>query len=577
VCILVADNDEPGIKHVEDVARKLTPYTGHVINLGPLPGSHEHGDVSDWLADGNTIADLLVLVTAAEGNAPALDDGGAERVEDDDWPTPEPLTDALLAVKSLTPEMLPAVLRDWLCDIADRYQGPLEYVAIPAIVAAGALIGRKLAIRPERHGDWSEVPNLWGVIVGRPGVMKSPLMAEALKPISRLDHAAYGAYQDSKPDIDFKRKYAAMRRETIESEMRKHARDDKKSDELRREWVAADYQEPIARRYVVNDATVEKLGELLNQNPVGLLCVRDELGALLARLDSEDHASERGFFLTAWAGKQGYNYDRIGRGTLRIEAACLSVIGAVTPSRIDGYMRETFGGGNDDGLMQRFGLAVYPDLSATWKHVDREPNHEAFERAYNAYKWLDSMQPDQVSAHLPEFDLPYLRLSDEALSLFEPWRQQLEILIRTSDEHPALLSHLSKYRTLVPALALIFRALDLALRGDSGTGWESATRRALAWCEVLESHARRIYQGVTTPAETAAALIAAKLRKGELPNPFRTRDIYRRHWAGLSKREDIEAALSVLEDAGWIRREDRTQGKIGRPSALFHINPKATR
>ena len=58
--------------------------------------------MSDWLAAGNTIADLLVLVTAAEGNA-APDGAGAARVEDDDWPTPETLTDALLAVKSLTP------------------------------------------------------------------------------------------------------------------------------------------------------------------------------------------------------------------------------------------------------------------------------------------------------------------------------------------------------------------------------------------------------------------------------------------------------------------------------------------
>lgn len=51
---------------------------------------------------------------------------------------------------------------------------------------------------------------------------------------------------------------------------------------------------------------------------------------------------------------------------------------------------------------------------------------------------------------------------------------------------------------------------------------------------------------------------------------------YRHHWAGLSKREDIEAALSVLEDAGWVRREERKPGKIGRPPDLWHTNPKAT-
>jgi putative DNA primase/helicase len=492
----------------------------------------------------------------------------------DEWPDPEPLSDVLHPVKSITREMLPAVFEAWLCDIADRYQAPLEYVAVPAIVAAGTLIGRKLALRPERFGDWCEVSNLWGVIVGRPGVMKTPMMSEALKPIYRFDHEAYQRFQDSKSDIDYRRKVAAMRRELIEAELKKCARDERRSEALRDDWVEADYQEPTPRRIVVNDATVEKLGELLSQNPNGLLVVRDEVSALLARLEDEDHASERGFFLTAWAGKTGHSYDRIGRGTVRVDAACLSVIGALTPGGLDRYMRETFGGGNDDGLMQRFGLSVYPDLCGDWKPVDRAPDTEAFGRAYKAYQWLDAVQPDQVGAHAPDYDLPYLRLPDAARALFDPWREKLEFRVRTGDEHPALLSHLSKYRKIVPALILVFRLLDLAEGRDDGASWESATRKVLAWAEVLQSHARRIYQGVVTPAETAAVFLAAKLSKGELPNPFRVRDIYRKHWAGVSRRPDIEAALEVLEDDGRVRREASQFGKSGRPSVVFRINPK---
>ncbi|HJU29650.1 MAG TPA: DUF3987 domain-containing protein, partial [Candidatus Binataceae bacterium] len=66
VCILIADNDEPGRNHVEDVARKLGPFAHKIISLGALPGSREHGDVSDWLAAGHTIEELLALVDAAE-------------------------------------------------------------------------------------------------------------------------------------------------------------------------------------------------------------------------------------------------------------------------------------------------------------------------------------------------------------------------------------------------------------------------------------------------------------------------------------------------------------------------------
>ena len=85
VCILIADNDESGIKHVEDVARKLKPYTGQVINLGPLPVAPERGDVSDWLGAGHTIADLLALVTAAEESAHA---SRIPRAAHPDWPEP---------------------------------------------------------------------------------------------------------------------------------------------------------------------------------------------------------------------------------------------------------------------------------------------------------------------------------------------------------------------------------------------------------------------------------------------------------------------------------------------------------
>ena len=42
---------------------------------------------------------------------------------------------------------------------------------------------------------------------------------------------------------------------------------------------------------MVNDSTVEKLGELLNENPNGLLVFRDELTGFLRQLDRDGHES----------------------------------------------------------------------------------------------------------------------------------------------------------------------------------------------------------------------------------------------------------------------------------------------
>ncbi len=487
------------------------------------------------------------------------------------WPKPEKIGAEPVPVPRLEPEMIPAALRPWLCDIAERFQAPLEYAAIPAIVAAGALIGRKIAVRPKAHDDWSEVANLWGIIVGRPGIMKSPLMADALKPIHRIERVAAREYKDRQQETEFKRKLAAMRGAALEEEIRKRLRSGKPTEELEAELTAISCgEEPVPRRYVVNDATVEKLGELLNQNANGLLVVRDELGALLARLDSEEHASERGFFLQAWGGKYGYIYDRVGRGTIRIEAASLSVIGGITPNRLDAYMRETFGGGNDDGLMQRYQLAVYPDPPTMWQNIDREPDRTAAERAYAVYGRLNSLIPRDVGACVPDAvdELPYLRLTPGALSMFAAWRETLERRIRTSDEHAAFLSHLAKYRGLCARLALIFHLID----AQAGAVSEDAMQRALDWCKFLEAHTRRVYQSALTPAETAAAALGKKLLANRLPQPFSARDVYRQAWTGLSARRDVEMALEVLEEAGWVKRVNQYQ--FGRPAARYLINPR---
>lgn len=49
-CVLLADNDMPGQKHMDEVQRALQYVAARVIRLD-LPGLPDHGDVSDWLAE----------------------------------------------------------------------------------------------------------------------------------------------------------------------------------------------------------------------------------------------------------------------------------------------------------------------------------------------------------------------------------------------------------------------------------------------------------------------------------------------------------------------------------------------
>jgi hypothetical protein len=136
-------------------------------------------------------------------------------------------------------------------------------------------------------------------------------------------------------------------------------------------------------------------------------------------------------------------------------------------------------------------------------------------------------------------------------------------------------AHLAKYRSLMPSLALLFHLLEVVDGIASGPVSMQAARMAVAWCEFLETRARRVYQAVTEHGLFAASALAKHIREGGLPSPFTARDVYRNGWAGLSDPEDVKAAAEVLEDLGWIRAERLPT--VGRPRSQYHINPHLNR
>lgn len=74
--VAIPDNDDPGRKHVEDVAVSLQDCARSVTVLA-LPGLPPHGDVSDFFAAGHDASDLEKLVArTAPARSPANDNAG---------------------------------------------------------------------------------------------------------------------------------------------------------------------------------------------------------------------------------------------------------------------------------------------------------------------------------------------------------------------------------------------------------------------------------------------------------------------------------------------------------------------
>src|SRR6185295_1469143 len=99
-----------------------------------------------------------------------------------------------LPVEPLPLSIIPLPFRAWIKDVSDRMQCPPDFVAAGMLVMAGSIIGAGCGIRPKKNDDWTIVPNLWGGVVGRPSMLKTPAIGEAMKPLEGLEVTAKQEY-----------------------------------------------------------------------------------------------------------------------------------------------------------------------------------------------------------------------------------------------------------------------------------------------------------------------------------------------------------------------------------------------
>lgn len=490
----------------------------------------------------------------------------------DVWPQPIALHDELPDVLQFSPDLLPSQLSGWVQDISERMNCPADLVAIPAMVAAGASTGRKIGIRPQRRTDWLEVGNLWGCVVAPPGSMKSPAAGEALAPIRRLE--AKAAEENTVALADFKASESLykLEKDGAEKGARAALKDKGRENALAMLQAVAEPVAPPMKRHLTSDGTAEKLGEICRDNPDGIMVYRDELVSLLADLDSPDKAAARGFYLTGWSGMEGYTYDRIMRGTVRIEAVNLSVCGTTQPHRLAGYIRESLRG-FDDGMVQRLQLLAWPDFTGPFREVDRYPDSAARAAAHECFADLATLDVREVGAIWEEatgpHGVPFLRFAEDAQEVFSEWRGALEHRLASDELPPCLKAHLSKYRGLIPRLALVCHLANNA----HGPVSAMAIGQALRWADYLESHARRAYASVSLDNAEAARAIWRRVRRGELSGAFTAREVQRKRWSGLGDKDRVAAGVAALLEADWIGASTIETG--GRPSTIFNINPKA--
>jgi len=363
----------------------------------------------------------------------------------DAWPEPEPIQSELPPVVRLSEELIPAPFRPLARDVAERMQVPMDYPAAVMMLCLAGSVNRRATIQPKANDTgWVLVPNLWGGIIAPPGFMKSPVIQSVIRPLTGIQADWRLKHEQALEHHRLEKEKYDLRLAGWRENYKASSKDGKEGPERPNN----EPEPPKLRRLVVNDATFEALHQTMSENPAGVFVIRDELTGWWSMLDRAGREGERAFCLQAWNGDTSHTIDRIGRGTIHVEACCMSMLGGIQPARLRPYLADAVEDGpGNDGLIQRFQVLVWPNTESTWTYVDRPPDADAEERAAQIFRKLVVLNGERALR---------LRFAPEAHELFADWLSELEGKVRGEELHPALVSHLSKYRKLMPALALLF-------------------------------------------------------------------------------------------------------------------------
>lgn len=515
------------------------------LNLAPAPREYTDADILKRLQDAER--------TCTRGEA--LNNGharhaAAPRTATPSTPPPEPF-------QPFPVDALPGRMRVFVESVAAATGTDAAFAALAALVVVAGCIGNRVAVLVK--SGWVEPAVLWGVLVGRSGTTKSPVLKLVTRALIDLFKATRRAFTDA---------------------MKEYAREVERYNVRLAEWKKSqrngpptdppdEPERPIERRLLVSDITVEKLGELLEQNPLGLLLVRDELAAWAGAFDRYA-AGGKGSDQPAWLSMYDatpVTIDRkSGKGNYFVERAAVSVLGSIQP----GTLARSFGTAEREaGLLARVLVAYPPDRPALWTEAALPDDVAAEWR--KLLEALLALPPavDEQGDPRPRF----IPIGQEAKALWIEWhdRHARELVDISNDD---LAAHYAKLKGACARIALLFACVEVAAGGDAVAYISAdAIRRAIVVVEWFKRESRRVYAvlGETEEDRAYRQRIEWIERRG---GAVTVRDLTHNLQQYRGRPDVAKADLDALAKAGcgsWERPASGPKG--GRPSPRFVLAP----
>ena len=311
----------------------------------------------------------------------------------------------------------------------------VEYLATAILSATASALGNTYNIRVK--GQWTTNAALYIIMVGRPGLGKTPPLEAVFRPLRKRDCRALEK---------FKAEMAAYQNTMKESKGNNGT------------------DRPVLRRTIVSDFTPEALMLAHYNCPRGITILADEIMGMFNSANRYTNGQLIEQLLTAWSGG-ALDVIRVSNSTpVHIERPCINIIGTAQTKRMHELLKKGF---EENGLLDRI-LFVLPKSREVSKWTNRDDDGEKTSLAakrwekilnkvlaldYNAETEGDGME--EQTAHV-------LSMNSEAKEyFFSWWNEKVERINRIEDDADVD-SREMKHPAHVARLALIIQVLRYA-------------------------------------------------------------------------------------------------------------------
>jgi hypothetical protein len=470
-------------------------------------------------------------------------------------------------------DFLPGALADFALDQAKIMQAPVDFMGIPLLVAAGTVIGKDFLMAPKALASWTERPCLWGGCVATVGSNKTASFNAALAPIWRLQQEFRKAHHN---EMKVYRLKAAQAKEALKQWEKALAKNGKEMQEM-----PEPPEPPVLREIIGTDATQERLVEMMQQNPRGIMLYRDELSGWFNSFNQYRPGSDEQFFLQCHAGGPWSHHRK--NGDFFVSDLFLGIFGGFQPDVITEVLARHV----DNGLAARFSLLVWPEPNGRFEYVDRRRDSNAAARVESVFRELAALDPERFVGPLREGEThyqPFRFTPGAAQEIFREWLIAHHAMLESIHPGDRLIGHFHKYDGLFARLAIVHHLIRYVLGEPvepARVDHVSAVAVRDFIVDYLQGHALKIYRHLGKGTSFHGARRIAEWIVGDRSmTGFTAREVRRKQWSGLTEGDQVDAALDHLENVGnWIRAEEPSPSgpKGGRPSRRYQVNPLVRR